>query len=123
MSDSKTETAGFFNSTRGTFSGLAEKSSASINKLRDKRFCIGITGLSQSGKSTFITSLINQLQQHKTANLPGFEPILSERLLNVKIHPLHDKDLPPFPYEEAYKGMTGPNPVWPKSTQDISGCL
>lgn len=123
MSESKTETTGFFKATRGKFSGLADKSAAGIEKLRDKRFCIGITGLSQSGKSTFITSLINQLLQHKRANLPGFEPVLSERLLNVKVHPLHDKDLPAFPYDDSYKGMTGPNPTWPSSTKDISGCL
>lgn len=123
MSDFKSETTGFFNATREKISGLADKSSASMDKIRDRRFCIGITGLSQSGKSTFITSLINQLQQHKTASLPGFEPVLNERLLNVKIHPLKDKKIPPFPYDEAYKGMTGPEPVWPQSTQNISGCL
>jgi hypothetical protein len=123
MYESSTETAGFYKSTRGKISELAGKSSASFDKLRDKRFCIGITGLSQSGKSTFITSLINQLLQHKVANLPGFEPVLNGRLLNVKVHPLPDKALSPFPYDDAYKGMTGINPVWPKSTQDISGCL
>mgnify|MGYP001050757270 CR=1 FL=1 len=94
MSDSKTEASSFFNSTRGKFSVLADKSSANINKLRNKRFCIGITGLSQSGKSSFITSLINQLLQHKAASLSGFEPVLSKRLLNVRIHPLEDKSLP-----------------------------
>ena len=123
MNESKSEAVSFLNSTREKFSNLADKSSASIEKLRDKRFCIGITGLSQSGKSTFITSLINQLLQHKAANLSGFEPVLSERLLNVKVHPLNEKILPSFPYDDSYKGMTGPNPVWPKSTQDISGCL
>ncbi|MFT6029619.1 MAG: putative YcjX-like family ATPase [Oleiphilaceae bacterium] len=123
MSNSKTVKAGFLNSTRGKLSIFTDKSSANMEKLRERRFCIGITGLSQSGKSTFITSLINQLQQHKAASLPGFEPVLSERLLNVKIHPLKDKELPAFPYDEAYNGMTGPDPVWPNSTQNISGCL
>jgi len=93
------------------------------DKLIDKRFCIGITGLSQSGKSTFITSLINQLQQHSTSSLPGFSPALTGRLLNVKIHPLDDKALAPFPYEESYRGMTGTEPQWPDSTKDLSGCL
>jgi len=123
MTEPKSQKSGFYHATLEKMSGIAESSSAGIDKLRDKRFCIGITGLSKSGKSTFITSLINQLQQHKTANLPGFSPVLSERLLNVKVHPLKDKELPSFPYDEAYKGMTEPDPEWPKSTQNISGCL
>ncbi|MDO6564640.1 YcjX family protein [Amphritea sp. 1_MG-2023] len=94
-----------------------------IEKLRDQRFCIGITGLSQSGKSTFITSLINQLQQHEAANLPGFSPVLTDRLLGVKIHPLDAPELPQFPYEAAYRGLTNSQPQWPASTVDISGCL
>ena len=106
---------------------IAEDGSVGIatqfDKLRDKRFCIGITGLSQSGKSTFITSLINQLLNHETANLPGFSPVLGERLKGVKMHPLEDRDLTPFPYEESYRRLASAKPQWPKSTEDASGCL
>ena len=101
-----------------TDDGLAE-----LEKLRDKRFCLGITGLSQSGKSTFITSLINQLLEHDKSKLPGFSPTLNGRLQSVKLHPLEDCDLPQFPYDEFYKGMASNEPVWPESTKDISGCL
>jgi predicted YcjX-like family ATPase len=101
------------------FKGVSQK----MSELSDQRFCIGITGLSQSGKSTFITSLINQLLQHETSSLPGFTPVLNGRLLNVKMHPLEDVSLPSFPYDDAYKGLTNPEPQWPKSTEDISGCL
>ena len=97
--------------------------SSQFDRLRDKRFCIGITGLSQSGKSTFITSLINQLMNHETANLPGFSPVLGERLLGVKMHPLEDRDLATFPYDESYSYLAGSNPQWPQSTEDASGCL
>lgn len=96
---------------------------AELEKLRDKRFCLGITGLSQSGKSTFITSLINQLLEHDKSKLPGFSPTLNGRLQSVKLHPLEDCDLPQFPYDEFYKGMASNEPVWPESTKDISGCL
>lgn len=123
MSESKNKISGLFKGALHKVSELADDGLAGIDKLRDQRFCIGITGLSQSGKSTFITSLINQLQQHEHASLPGFSPVLTERLLNVKIHPLEDKQLPPFPYDDAYKGLTGAEPQWPASTQDISGCL
>ncbi|MEH6578626.1 MAG: YcjX family protein [Amphritea sp.] len=97
--------------------------STQFDRLRDRRFCIGITGLSQSGKSTFITSFINQLHKHDTASLPGFFPVLNERLRGVKIHPLENSKLPQFPYEEAYKGLANPEPRWPESTQNVSGCL
>jgi predicted YcjX-like family ATPase len=99
------------------------KLSSQFDRLNDERFCLGITGLSQSGKSTFITSLINQLLHHDTASLPGFSPVLSERLIGVKVHPLEDKTLAPFPYEEAYKRITSAEPQWPQSTVNTSGCL
>lgn len=97
--------------------------STRFNKLRDHRFCLGVTGLSRSGKTTFITSLINQLLNYDKACLYGFSPVLTERLLWVRIHPLEDKALSPFPYDEAYKGIASPDPRWPVSTHDISGCL
>lgn len=105
-----------------TENGLSEISTQ-FDRLRDKRFCLGITGLSQSGKSTFITSLINQLMQHDTASLPGFSPVLSDRLLGVKMHPLEDKTLLAFPYAEAYERIANPTPQWPLPTENVSGCL
>lgn len=123
MTQSKHKTAQYFRGVYKKMAKLTDNGLAGMDKLRDKRFCIGITGLSQSGKSTFITSLINQLLQHKTASLPGFSPVLTERLLNVKIHPLEDKELSPYPYEESYKGITLPEPQWPESTKNVSGCL
>lgn len=112
-----------FKSVRDLADDGISSASAQFDKLRDQRFCIGITGLSQSGKSTFITSLINQLHQHDTASLPGFSPVLTERLLGVKIHPLDNSELPQFPYEEAYRRLATPEPRWPESTQGVSGCL
>jgi len=114
----------------GAVGGLVDVASSGMgnvserfNKLRDKRLCLGITGLSQSGKSTFITSLINQLAQHETASLPGFSPVLSERLLGVTIHPLEDDSLAEFPYDVSYQGLASAEPTWPASTDDTSGCL
>ncbi|WP_112712688.1 YcjX family GTP-binding protein [Moritella yayanosii] len=100
---------------------LKEEGLASIAKLQNRYFCIGITGLSKSGKSTFITSLINQLMNHEKASLAGFSPVLSERLLGVKMHPLADADIPVFPYEKNYQSLT--QAKWPASTTNISGCL
>lgn len=127
MSESNNKASQFLKRTFNKVAELTDDGLANIDKLTeklgDKRFCIGITGLSQSGKSTFITSLINQLLQHKTASLPGFSPVLTERLLNVKVHPLDDKHLATFPYDLAYQGLTQSEPQWPESTKDLSGCL
>jgi predicted YcjX-like family ATPase len=92
-------------------------------RLSGRRICLGITGLSQSGKSTFITSLINQLSNYEKANLPGFSPALSGRLLGVIAHPLEDEGLKPFAYDPAYQCLTNDPPSWPPSTDDLSGCL
>lgn len=123
----KGKIAGLFKSGYHKVGELGDDSMSTIakqvNRLRDERFCLGITGLSQSGKSTFITSLINQLLQHDSAALPGFSPVLNGRLLSVRIHPLEDKGLKPFPYEDAYEGLTDKAPRWPASTNDLSGCL
>ncbi len=99
------------------------KAGATVDRLRDRRFCLGVTGLSQSGKSTFITSLINQLINHRHASLPGFSPVLGETLLWVKRHPLEGSELDEFPYDKAYEGLTGASPRWPDSTVGVSGCL
>lgn len=123
MKKTENSTKTLIEKTTKILSDLTEEGLVGIEKLRDRHFCLGITGLSQSGKSTFITSLINQLLEHKKSKLPGFSPALSGRLLGVKLHPLKNSSLTQFPYDEAFKGIASDNPVWPSSTKDISGCL
>ncbi|WP_299203686.1 YcjX family protein [uncultured Amphritea sp.] len=96
-----------------------------INRAIQKRLCIGITGLSRSGKSTFITSLINQLKQHgaKNSRLGGFSPWLKKRIIHVQEHPLENRYLPRFDYEQAVDSLSGSAPHWPAPTRDISGVL
>ncbi|WP_255554492.1 YcjX family protein [Moritella sp. 24] len=123
MRDSDKKFSKLINKASRKASSLKEDGLASIAKLQNRYFCIGITGLSKSGKSTFITSLINQLMHHENASLAGFPPVLSERLLGVKMHPLADADIPVFPYEKNYQSLTQAQAKWPESTTDISGCL
>lgn len=104
-------------------SQLKDEGKVGLAKLQERHFCIGITGLSQSGKSTFITSLINQLMHYENANLAGFPPVLAERLLGVKLHPLDDASIPLFNYDTNYRSLTGDSPVWPTSTTNNSGCV
>ena len=103
---------------RGTDSTLD-----AFHKLSNERKYIGITGLSRSGKSTFITSLINQLLNHDNAKLGAFSPWISKRIVAVKAHPLADRSLQAFPYQDAIRDLASTPPRWPDSTTDISGCL
>ena len=123
MPNSEKKFSKFMHSASRKAALLKEDSLAGIAKLQNRYFCIGITGLSRSGKSTFITSLMNQLLQHENASLAGFSPVLGERLLGVKMHPLTDSQIPAFPYLENYRCLTEQPPQWPASTTDICGCL
>lgn len=96
-----------------------------FNRFVDDRICIGVTGLSKSGKSTFITSFINQLLQHDATNaqLGEFSPWQNSYIHSVDLLPLEDRNLPTFDYGAAINGLSGDNPQWPESTTDISGIL
>lgn len=121
MNRHKGRTAKFIEGVKQKSTALSSMSKH-LGRLRGNHICLGITGLSQSGKSAFITSLINQLLHHDRAQLPGFSPVLSGRLLGVKMQPLEDKELAPFPYDAAYRNITGSPPKWPESTRNVSGC-
>jgi predicted YcjX-like family ATPase len=109
--------------TRARSEQLTRQAGIQLDRLRDRRLCIGVTGLSRSGKSTFITSLTNQLLQHKNASLPGFSPVLSGQLIDVRLHPLETEGLATFPYQSAWGRLCSQPPAWPEPTRDTSGCL
>lgn len=94
-----------------------------VDRLLDRRICLGITGFSRSGKSTFITSLLHQLTQHTAATLPAFSPILQGRYLGAEIHNLAGFEAMPFPYKEGVSALSSTPPSWPKSTTGMKGCL
>jgi len=85
------------------------------------RVSLGISGLSRSGKSTFITSLINQLMNFENAKLSGFSPYVDNRIISVKIKPIEGMKL--FPYEDFYHSIASDSPQWPNPTIAVSGCV
>jgi len=97
--------------------------STALERLNDHHICLGITGLSQSGKSTFVTSLIDQLVNYKTSALPGFSPVLEKRLMDVTLLPSSNKNMSDFPYQNSIEGLKQKHPKWPNPTTDISGCV
>ncbi len=79
---------------------------------------LGVTGLSRSGKTVFITSLIHNLLNN--GRLPLFTPHASGRIKRAYLEPQPDDDLPRFAYERHLKDLTGPDRKWPQSTNRLS---
>lgn len=79
---------------------------------------VGVTGLARSGKTVFITALVNALL--KGAKLPLFEAHASQRIERAYLEPQPDDDLPRFGYETHIEALTGDNRHWPESTKRLS---
>lgn len=97
----------------------ADSLSSSLDRLLDRRICLGVTGFSGSGKTTMITSLIHQLRYYPEAALTAFPPALQNRLLGVEVTPLGN--LPLFPYSEGIGALSASQ--WPEATRQASACL
>jgi predicted YcjX-like family ATPase len=90
-------------------------------RLADHHVNLAVTGLSGSGKTAFITSLVNQLiEANESAHLPFLSVVRESRLVGVK------RDIQPnlifsrFAYEDAMYKLTQIPPEWPSSTTGIS---
>jgi predicted YcjX-like family ATPase len=92
-------------------------------RLRDKRITLGVTGLSGSGKSTFITSLVYQLINHHTASLPSFSPVNQGRFMGCDIRALGPSDIQLFDYDAGVTSLSADTPEWPSATVDLSALL
>ena len=77
---------------------------------------VGVTGLSGAGKTTFITSLINQLENHQRGLLSRRRPF--DRLLSVRWQ--REQVEQPFAYLQALGALSAQPPQWPVSTSDLS---
>jgi predicted YcjX-like family ATPase len=77
---------------------------------------LGVTGLSRSGKTVFITGLVaNLLNRGRMPQLRG-----AARIEAVHLQPQPDVTLPRFDYESHLAAMTGDDPRWPQSTRAVS---
>ena len=79
---------------------------------------LGVTGLSRSGKTVFITALIHALVNG--AKLPAFAPEAEGRLIGTVLSEHPERGVPRFAYEQHLASLTGPDPEWPDSTRRIS---
>ncbi|MEZ3500450.1 YcjX family protein [Pantoea sp. KPR_PJ] len=94
---------------------------AVLNRGADRHLRLAVTGLSRSGKTAFITSLVNQLLNvHSGARLPLFSVVRDERLLGVKRIPQRDMGTARFTYDEGLAQLYGSPPAWPTPTRGVS---
>lgn len=85
-----------------------------VNRGADRHLRLAVTGLSRSGKTAFITSLVNQLLNvNSGARLPMFSAVREQRLLGVKRVPQRDLGIPRFTYDEGVAQLYGTPPDWP----------
>ncbi len=78
---------------------------------------LGVTGLSRSGKTVFITALVHGLMQG--GRFPVFEPLATGRIARARLAPQPDDAVPRFDYEGNLSALTQER-RWPESTDRIS---
>jgi hypothetical protein len=79
---------------------------------------LGVTGLSRSGKTVFITALVHALLNG--TRLAMFEAQARGIIHRVYLEPQPDDSLPRFAYEDNFAAMKGGDRRWPESTRRIS---
>ncbi|HGJ5872508.1 MAG TPA: YcjX family protein [Arsenophonus apicola] len=100
---------------------LRSELSQLVNRSVDRHVRIAVTGLSRSGKTAFITSLVNQLLHVQSgARLPLFSAAREGRLLGAKRIPQKHFNIPRFAYDESIAALYHSPPQWPIPTSGIS---
>jgi uncharacterized protein len=79
---------------------------------------LGVTGLSRSGKTIFITALVNALL--KGQRLPVFEAQAKGRITRCYLEPQPDDNLPRFAFESHMELLTAKDRQWPEGTRRLS---
>src|SRR5258707_13804658 len=78
---------------------------------------LGVTGLSRSGKTVFITALVHGLAHG--GRFPVFEPLATGRIARARLAPQPDDAVPRFDYEGNLRALIEER-RWPESTERIS---
>ena len=91
---------------------------ASAKEMMEPVIRLGVTGLSRSGKTVFITSLVANLLDR--GRMPQLQPAAEGRIMAAFLQPQPDDTVPRFEYETHLAALTGKTPHWPTSTRSIS---
>lgn len=93
-----------------------------VERALDRQLRLAVTGLSQSGKTAFITALVHQLEQAcaPDSRLPLWRLPAEGRLLGVRRVPQMNAHIPSFAFDAAMARLRGQPPAWPESTRGVS---
>src|SRR2546426_2138051 len=104
------------------FAQASERVSGSLGELAGgATVWLAVTGLSRSGKTVFITSLIHNLLSalQSPHRMPLLEVVGARRLLAANLESAKARRLPRFPYFSNIEKMAENRPDWPTRTLDI----
>jgi uncharacterized protein len=85
--------------------------------LFDPTIRLGVTGLSHSGKTVFITALVHGLL--RGGRFPVFEALATGRVAGAHLAPQPDDAVPRFDYENYVNALVNER-CWPASTRQVS---
>ena len=99
------------------FSKVQQQGRELTGRAFNRHLRLGVTGLSGSGKTAFITSLVQQLTQgDNAANLPFFSVVREQRYLGGRLAEQR-LAVPRFPLEQNLQCLAQQPAVWPPSTR------
>jgi len=100
---------------------IKHKASDIFNKSLDQHINLAVTGLSRSGKTAFITSLVNQLiNEGSETQLTFFNPVHQGRFVAAKRVSQKNIHVARFDYEKSLAAFGETPPDWPEPTTGIS---
>ncbi len=103
------------------FIKVKHKAAGLVNRVIDQQVNLAVTGLSRSGKTAFITSLINQLiNENSHSQLTFFDVVQEGRFIAAKRVPQKHFHISRFNYDDAIKSLEQLSPQWPEPTKGIS---
>lgn len=82
---------------------------------------LAVTGLSRSGKTVFITSLIHNVLSavHNPNRMPLLNVVAAGRLMGARLEAAGANQLPRFRYQDNIEAMAAGAPAWPQGTDDL----
>jgi predicted YcjX-like family ATPase len=90
--------------------------------VRNSKLRLAVTGLSRSGKTAFITSLVQNLLSaagRPPGRLPFLRAAAERRIKGARLLAPEADDVPPFPLKETVAALAADPPHWPASTTDL----
>ncbi|EER46544.1 hypothetical protein AM305_11690 [Actinobacillus minor NM305] len=105
------------------FNKIQHKLHNFVQRGLDNHLRLAVTGLSRSGKTAFITSLVDQLlhiSKSENPHLPLFAPARQQQIISVKRVEQGDLTIPRFEYDKNRQCFEANPPSWCPSTTGIS---